>query len=165
LVPLESEIVGKERKLELAFAGLVALTLVALTFAVTKFAATQDPVADFSATPEPIVVFPDFASISDIDEKKQRFFDFLQDYVRYENSLVSDLRRRLLSYAEIVGDGVPLSGYEREWVVELAVTYGVEAETANDQALVKELLLSVDVIPASLVLAPDRSLSQLLLHR
>jgi len=152
-VPLESEIAGQERKLELAFAGLVALALVALTFTVTKFAPTQDSVADFSATPEPIVIFPDFASISDIDEKKQRFFDFLQDYVRYENSLVSDLRRRLLSYAEIVGDGVPLSGHEREWAIELAVTYGVEAETTNDQALVKELLLSVDVIPVSIVLA------------
>ena len=125
----------------------------ALTFAVTKFAPTHDSIAGFSATPEPIVVFPDFASISDIDEKKQQFFDFLQDYVRYENSLVSDLRLRLLSYAEIVGDGVPLSGRERQWVIDLAVTYGVEAQTTNDQGLVKELLLSVDVIPASLVLA------------
>jgi Bax protein len=152
-VLLGSEITGQERKLELAFAGLVALALVALTFAVTKFAPTHDSIADFSATPEPIAVFPDFASISDIDEKKQQFFDFLQDYVRYENSLVSDLRLRLLSYAEIVGDGVPLSGREREWVIDLAVTYGVEAQTTNDQGLVKELLLSVDVIPASLVLA------------
>jgi Bax protein len=150
---LEYEITGQERKLELAFAGLVALALVALTFAVTKFAPTHDSIADFSATPEPIAVFPDFASISDIDEKKQQFFDFLQDYVRYENSLVSDLRLRLLSYAEIVGDGVPLSGRERQWVIDLAVIYGVEAQTTNDQGLVKELLLSVDVIPASLVLA------------
>jgi Bax protein len=152
-VLLGSEITGQERKLELAFAGLVALALVALTFAVTKFAPTHDSIAGFSATPEPIVVFPDFASISDIDEKKQQFFDFLQDYVRYENSLVSDLRLRLLSYAEIVGDGVPLSGRERQWVIDLAVIYGVEAQTTNDQGLVKELLLSVDVIPASLVLA------------
>jgi Bax protein len=152
-VLLEYEITGQERKLELAFAGLVALALVALTFAVTKFAPTHDSIAGFSATPEPIVVFPDFASISDIDEKKQQFFDFLQDYVRYENSLVSDLRLRLLSYAEIVGDGVPLSGRERQWVIDLAVIYGVEAQTTNDQGLVKELLLSVDVIPASLVLA------------
>jgi Bax protein len=152
-VLLENEITGQERKLELAFAGLVALALVALTFAVTKFAPTHDSIAGFSATPEPIVVFPDFASISDIDEKKQQFFDFLQDYVRYENSLVSDLRLRLLSYAEIVGDGVPLSGRERQWVIDLAVIYGVEAQTTNDQGLVKELLLSVDVIPASLVLA------------
>lgn len=150
---LEYEITGQERKLELAFAGLVALALVALTFAVTKFAPTHDSIAGFSATPEPIVVFPDFASISDIDEKKQQFFDFLQDYVRYENSLVSDLRLRLLNYAEIVGDGVPLSGRERQWVIDLAVTYGIEAQTTNDQGLVKELLLSVDVIPASLVLA------------
>jgi Bax protein len=152
-VLLESEVTGQERKLELAFAGLVALVLVALTFSVTKFAPTHDSIADFSSTPEPIVVFPDFASISDIDEKKQQFFDFLQDYVRYENSLVSDLRLRLLSYAEIVGDGVPLSGREREWVIDLAVTYGVEEQTTNDEGLVKELLLSVDVIPASLVLA------------
>ncbi len=37
--------------------------------------------------------------------------------------------------------------------MDLAITYSVDTEAENDQDLVNELLLRVDVIPASLVLA------------
>jgi len=149
----DSEISEQKRKLELAFAGLVSAALLALTIAVTKLAPSHESLAGVSVAAKPIVVFPDFASISNIETKKQQFFDFLQDYVRNESSLISDLRLRLLSYAEIVGAGTALSGRERDWVIDLAMTYNVDAETTIDQALVNELLLKVDVIPASLVLA------------
>ena len=59
----------------------------------------------------------------------------------------------MLSYAEIVDSGIPLTGRERDWVIDLAITYDVVTETISDQAIVDELLLRVDVIPASLVLA------------
>lgn len=149
----DSEVSEQKRKLELAFAGLVSVALIALTVAVTQLAPTYDSATEAAVTPEPIVVFPDFASISNIEVKKQQFFDFLQDYVRYENGLISDLRLRLLSYAEIVGAGIALSGRERDWVIELAITYSVDTQTTIDQIIVNELLLKVDVIPASLVLA------------
>lgn len=149
----ETEDTGHKRRLELAFAGLVAAALIALTISVTKLAPSSDSTSLILVTPEPIVVFPDFASISDIDAKKQQFFDFLQDYVRYENSLISDLRLRLLSYAEITVGGVSLSGRERDWVMDLATIYDLETEAIGDQALIRDLLLRVDVIPASLVLA------------
>lgn len=152
-MPLKSETAGQKRKLELTFAGLISIALVALTFAVTQLAPSHDSALELAATPEPIVVFPDFASFIDMDAKKLQFFDFLQDYVRYENSLVSDLRLGLLSNAEIVEAGTPLSVREREWAADLAITYDVDAEALSDQALVTELLLRVDVIPASLVLA------------
>lgn len=152
-MPLESEIAGQKRKLELATAGLISVALAALTFAVTELAPPHGPAVELAVTPEPIVVFPDFASFVDMDAKKLQFFDFLQDYVRYENSLVSDLRIALLSDAEIVEGGIPLSGRERKWVNDLAITYDVDAEALSDQALVTELLMRVDVIPASLVLA------------
>jgi len=148
----ENENAEDKRKLELVFAGLVSVALLALTVTVTKLAPAHES-TEASATLEPIVVFPDFASISDIDAKKQQFFDFLQDYVRYENGLTSDLRLRLLSYAEIVRAGISLTGIERDWVIDLAITYDVETEAMVDQAIVDELLLRVDVIPASLVLA------------
>ena len=149
----DSEISRQKRKRELAFAGLVSVALFVLTFAVTKFAPTYESTAEVSVVPEPIVVFPDFASISNTEAKKQQFFDFLQDYVRYENGLVSGLRLQLLSYAEIVDAGTPLSVYERDWVVDLAVAYNLDVDATSVQSLMSELLLMVDVIPASLVLA------------
>ena len=88
-----------------------------------------------------------------IKAKKQQFFDFLQDYVRYENGSVSDLRLQLRSYADIADSGAPLSGRERDWVVDLAIAYNVDTNTTTDRVLVNELLLKVDVIPASIVLA------------
>lgn len=152
-MPSENESAGQKRKLELAFAGLVSVALLALTVTVTKLAPPHPSTADLAPTLDPIVVFPDFASISDIDAKKQQFFDFLQDYVRYENGLISDQRLRLLSYAEIVASGVALTGRERGWALDLAITYDVDTGATTDQAIVSELLLKVDVIPASLVLA------------
>ena len=150
---LDSEISGQKRKVELAFAGLVLVALISLTVAVTKLAPNHESPAGVALTPEPIFVFPDFASISNIEAKKQQFFDFLQDYVHYENGSIRDLRPQLLSYAEILGAGITLTGLERDWMMDLAITYSVDTEAANDQALVNELLLRVDVIPASLVLA------------
>jgi len=151
-MPSENESAEHKRRLELAFAGLVSVALLALTVTVTKLAPAHEP-TEASVKLEPIVVFPDFGSISNIDAKKQQFFDFLQDYVRYENGLITDLRLRLLSYAEIVESGVALSGRERDWVMDLAITYDVNTEATIDQAIVNELLSRVDVIPASLVLA------------
>lgn len=148
----ETENTDQKRKFELAFAGLVSVALVALTMAVVRFA-PEHPSSDLALSSEPIVVFPDFASISDIDAKKQQFFDFLQDYVRYENSLISDLRLRLLGFAELVNEGTSLAERERDWLTDLATAYDVELETTSDHALLDELLLRVDVIPASLVLA------------
>jgi Bax protein len=149
----ENENTDLQRRIELALAGLVSAALLVLTIGVTKFAPSADSELQNLADLEPIVVFPDFASISDIEAKKQQFFDFLQDFVRYENGLISNLRLRLLSYAEIINTGVPLSGEERSWVVGLATTYDVNIDSASDQDIVSELLLRVDVIPASLVLA------------
>ena len=150
---LDSEISGQKRKVELAFAGLVLVALISLTVAVTKLAPNHESPAGVALTPEPIFVFPDFASISNIETKKQQFFDFLQDYVHSENGFIRDLRPQLLSYAEILGEGTTLSGLERSWMMDLAIAYSVDTKVANDQALVNELLLRVDVIPASLVLA------------
>jgi Bax protein len=149
----DSEISQQKRKVELAFAGVVSVALISLTFAVTKLAPTYEPIAEVLVASKPIVVFPDFASIPNIKAKKQQFFDFLQDYVRYENGSVSDLRLQLRSYADIADSGAPLSGLERDWVVDLAIVYNVDTNTTTDRVLVNELLLKVDVIPASIVLA------------
>lgn len=152
-MPLDTESAERERRIELAFAGLVSIALVALTAAVMRFSPANTTVDSPSALSGPIVVFPDFASISDTEVKKQQFFDFLQDYVRFENSRVTESRLQLLGYVDIVdGDGA-LSAPEKSWLLEMASLYEVEAQELSDKALVNELLERVDVIPASLVLA------------
>jgi len=149
----DNEISQQKRKLELAFAGAVSVALFALTFAVTKLAPNYEPTAEVSVASKPIVALPDFASISNIEAKKKQFFDFLQGYVRYENGSVSDLRLQLRNYADVIDSGAPLSGRERDWVADLAIAYNVDTDTTTDRVLVNELLLKVDVIPASIVLA------------
>lgn len=152
-MPLETESVERERKIELAFAGLVSIALVALTATVMKLSPVDRTPDIPPSLSGPIAVFPDFASISDTEVKKQQFFDFLQDYVRFENSRMTELRLRLLGYVEIVDSDGSLSAPEKDWLLEMASLYEVEAADLTDQALVHELLLRIDVIPASLVLA------------
>jgi Bax protein len=143
----------QKRKLELAGAGIVAIALMALTITVSNITPSYLPDAEKPDAHNPIAVFPDFAAISDTETKKQQFFDFMQDYVRVENAKITDSRRQLLDYAEIVEGGIALSGRERDWLRELASSYEVEIESDSDQAMVSELLMRVDVIPVSLVLA------------
>ena len=152
-MPTEGDIAMRKRKLELAVAGLFSFALVGLTVAVTTLASSPNARPEIVETLEPIVVFPDFASIADIDLDNTQFFDFLQDYVRYENGLISELRHQLLAHAEIVNSGIALTERERNWVLELAISYGADSQTPPDRALTNELLKRVDVIPASLVLA------------
>lgn len=153
---MSSETTAKasSRKAELACAAVVSLALITLTYVVSQHSPPEvSDVPAASVDTSPIVVFPDFASISDIDAKKQQFFDFFQGFVRHENGLISEQRLRLWHFAEIVDGGVPLSSLERDWVMDLAATYELDTELSSDKEIVDELLLRVDVIPASLVLA------------
>ncbi len=143
----------QKRRLELIAAGIASFGLLLLTILVTKFAPPHQAATSLVEIPTPIVVFPDFASISDIEAKKQQFFDFLQDYVRDENRRISEYRGQLLSYSEIVDGGIVLSSREKEWLLDLASKYDVDANLQSDRLILAELLLRVDVIPASLVLA------------
>ena len=101
----------------------------------------------------PIAVFPDFASIEDVDTKKQQFFDYLEDYVISVNQRVAKLREELEPYAAIVNSGVGLSRRERERVLGIADYYRIDTEDMNDREIVNELMLRVDEIPVSLALA------------
>jgi Bax protein len=102
---------------------------------------------------EPITVFPDFASIQNIEIKKQQFFDYLQDYIVAENLKIHKTRSQLISYAQIAYDGVVYSSREKDWLMSLSYEYRIDSDFLNERDLVNELLLRVDVIPASLVLA------------
>lgn len=138
------------RKLELAIAGVTALAmsvLVGVIYAVAE--AQRNRVPEM----EPISVFPDFANTSDIDVKKQQFFDYLQDYIVAENRHILEVREQLRPYVDIVNSGVGLSPRERAWVLELAEEYRVDSSELGDRDIVNILWRRVDEVPVSLALA------------
>jgi len=142
------------RKVELAVAAAISIAMILLILLVRQFASPINIESPGLITEsEPIVVFPDFATISNVDIKKQWFFDFLQDYIVAANTKVASERKQLLSYADLLGENAALSSREREFVLQMADKYRLETEMQTDTQVVRELLLRVDEIPVSLVLA------------
>lgn len=95
-----------------------------------------------------ITALPDFAAMTDVTLKKQRFFQFLQPLVERQNQRVLQLREQLQSLA----GQAPLSAEQQRWLLQLAAQYRVSAQVV-DEAFFQQLLLRVDSLPPALVLA------------
>lgn len=145
--------INSERNRDRALAGLTALSLVLLVAVVITVAPGQRPAPPVPLAVEPISIFPDFGAISNVDVKKQQFFDFLEDYVDSENERMLSLREDLLPLAEMSQNDIAFSEREAKWVLDVAETYNLDSENAPDSELLNELMLRVDVLPPSLVLA------------
>jgi Bax protein len=136
---------------ELVAAGVTTVGLLILILIVSLYGPANRPAS--VSTPEPTAVFPDFASILDTDIRKKQFFDFFQEHIYAENAHITETRRELLAYAEIFGADATLTDHERERLLDLAASYKVDTDISSDKLILQELLLRVDVIPTSLVLA------------
>jgi len=66
-----------ELKKELAVAALTSILLGLLILLVVNTAASQRPEMPALAVIDPIAILPDFGAISNINVKKQQFFDYL----------------------------------------------------------------------------------------
>ena len=143
----------KTRQLELLAAAVTAVAMIVLMISVKQLAGPGRTEENTVVAVPPIFVFPDFAGIPDVLVKKQQFFDFLEDYIVTENTHIRQLREQLLKRADIVMDGIALSSREREWMLELAQSYGLKVAQSSDREIANELVLRVDVIPVSLALA------------
>ncbi|MCH8173762.1 MAG: glucosaminidase domain-containing protein [Proteobacteria bacterium] len=143
----------KTRQLELLAAAVTAVAMLVLVILVQRLAGPGGTEETTVVAMPPIIVFPDFAGIPDVLVKKQQFFDFLEDYIVTENTHIRRLREQLLKRADIVNDGIALSSREREWMLDLAQSYGLEVAQSSDREIANELMLRVDVIPVSLALA------------
>ena len=142
-----------ELKKELAVAALTSVLFGLLILLVVTTAASQRPAKPALAEIEPIAIFPDFGAISNVDVKKQQFFDYLEDYVDSENQNLTNLREDLLYLADMSQNDVALSQREKRWVLKVAETYELDSANFSDVELLKELVLRVDILPPSLVLA------------
>lgn len=142
-----------EQQKERLAAGGLTIAMAALIAIVSNLAPGQRPQPPEISALEPIAIFPDFGAISNVTVKKQQFFDYLEDYVDSENQRLIGIREDLRPLADMARSGVAFSERERDWLFELALTYDLDPADLSDSALLAELLLRVDVIPPSLVLA------------
>jgi uncharacterized FlgJ-related protein len=87
--------------------------------------------------------------------KKQLFFRAMGPLILRANELILADRERVQAVAKTVAAGGPVAPADRDWVLPLAVRYGVaeSADAALDAALLNALLERVDVVPPALALA------------
>jgi Bax protein len=102
-----------------------------------------------SPEPKPI---PKFAEITNVSEKKEKFFAYLQKKIEATNDYVWAERVFVLQYRDKLKNGSVLKGEQKQFD-QLVERYGFDAASIQDDAQFDALLTRVDVVPASLVLA------------
>ncbi len=85
----------------------------------------------------------------DVTLKKRMFFRALGPLTLRSNELILQDRKRLLA----LQNHSALSEQDQAWVRELAAQYRLDSDTADVSILIAPLLLRVDIIPPSLILA------------
>ncbi|MFT5084327.1 MAG: Bax protein [Lentisphaeria bacterium] len=95
---------------------------------------------------------PNFRAITDIDNKKQTFFNFFAKIIDQENEKTSKQRKILVAIHTKDRSGKALNTNERDIIDTLSSVYGVDVE-ASKEAQLEELLLRVRRIPKALALA------------
>ena len=96
---------------------------------------------------------PDFANISDVNQKKQTFFEYMLPMIRQANAAIMAQRETVLSLQKKFSDNETLNGSDQKALEELLNFYHVEYDNEITQAHFTELLNRCDIVPAGLVLA------------
>ena len=64
------------------YPGLLVLVLIVFGWQLSPVEDLPEPITEPVVSEQtPISVFPDFAAVVEIDERKQQFFQFLKDYI------------------------------------------------------------------------------------
>ena len=101
--------------------------------------------------PEPPL--PDGSGPGTAQEKKAAFIDYLVPFVRDVNADILKDRGRLLAIRRTVTGGGSPGMFDRRWLQRVSSYYEMQPPARIDAAFLDHLLLRVDVIPPSLVLA------------
>jgi len=104
-------------------------------------------------TPLPLAPKPDFAQITDIDEKKSTFFSYLLPMIKHENTRIAWERRSLVLMKKDLDNDKKLSSAQKIQLKRLSTEYDLELTADETENVVDELLLRVDQIPPAMVLA------------
>ncbi|MDZ7684883.1 MAG: glucosaminidase domain-containing protein [Gammaproteobacteria bacterium] len=131
--------------------AIIPITLL-MVITVVAYARLQDteeatPIMDVPST------IPDFGSYKNISRKKQDFFEYLLPMVRNANSRVMADRERLQAIDGKLEQDDQLTSSESEFVRDIARRHKVKLGEPIDGSDLDELLVKVDIVPASLILA------------
>ena len=116
--------------------------------------ADQKKVLQRLAYTQPLPKFtplPDFASISNVSEKKRQFFNYLRPYVKRENARLRELRVQLQDLLEKKQKRMRISVEEYAFLYSLYDEFRMEVADSDERHL-RELLIRVDILPETLVL-------------
>lgn len=97
-------------------------------------------------------VLPDFSSMTDVNERKEQFFDFLNPLIQVNNERIATERAWLLQMQARARTDIPFTDWQYNLLKELGDYYRVEEEPGSELYF-SEMLLRVDTLPASMVLA------------
>lgn len=92
---------------------------------------------------------PDFASITDVEEKKRTFFSFLKPKLDLENNRIEQERIKLISISQSI-ENQEVSHEEKQYAQHIADLYNYP-EFKDNSDWIKGLLKRVNVIPDALV--------------
>jgi Bax protein len=95
---------------------------------------------------------PDFSAIKDVRTKKQKFFSYMLPKIRQANDKIRANRRLLLMIRDDIRTGDTLDEDDIQFVGALKARYRIRQQTSL-RSTVDDLLIRVDVVPESLVLA------------
>ncbi len=136
------------------YPGLLALVLIVFGWQLSPVEDLSEPITEPVVSEQtPISVFPDFAAVVEIDERKQQFFQFLKDYIDAANAEVLETRQQLKRYDEIAASGSRFSPTERAWILALADEYDVDTSELFEWEITSELMRRVDEVPLAMALA------------
>ena len=98
------------------------------------------------------IALPDFSRFRDVHSRKEAFFNFLLPMIRHSNEVIRKDRSLLLALRDDLRTGINIDPGVIEIVGEMGKHYG--GPTDGDLlSRINALLLRVDVVPESLVLA------------
>ena len=90
---------------------------------------------------------PDFSNFKNIKEKKEKFFLFMKPLAEKANQETLTIRNKIIALQKSV-----ISKEEQIWLEQLAQQYKIKNWDFNSNGI-KTLLLHIDIIPTSLLLA------------
>ena len=121
------------------------------TLNVSNIASEILPTVDVESRAYPSTL-PDFSAIKDVRTKKQMFFNYMLPKVRQANDKILADRRLLMMIRDDLTTGDTLDPDDIQFISALKTRYRTGRQT-NLRSTVDDLLIRVDVVPESLVLA------------
>ena len=95
---------------------------------------------------------PDFATITDVNEKKSRFFEYLTPSVEAENQRVAQEREKLIAIEKSF-QADKINSSDKDYASKIGDKYNSPLpENGVTQKWLEEILLKVNVLPKALVL-------------